>query len=217
MSLKWHKHEAIKFIYDSFQRHAPGKVGLILSLKYESMRASQRQYAKLIENPVAAECLVGLDLVGDEAYFDHNFYQPIFEDWNKAKKLTRAHVGESQSLLNIVEAMEALKVTNVAHGFKVLEDQRAVSWARNHQVCFDTTITSNYLTDVWQDPFNHPLVAMHREGLMVTIGSDDPIQCSTTLDREFVEARRRGLTDEECLAIQRNAVGLYYRFAQTDD
>ena len=71
--MNWHKHEAIKFIYDSFNAHRPGKVGLILALKYESMRASQRQYANLIESPETAELLMGIDLVGDETYFDAEY------------------------------------------------------------------------------------------------------------------------------------------------
>ena len=75
-AMNWHKKEAIKFIHDSFHRHRPNKVGLILSLKYESMRASQKQYAKLIDDPDIVDLLFGLDLVGDEAYFDYQFYRP---------------------------------------------------------------------------------------------------------------------------------------------
>ncbi len=101
MKIGWHKHEAVQFIHDSFARHRPGGVGLILSIKYESMVASQRQYAKLIEHELAAKCLIGIDLVGDEEHFSAGFYEPLFRDWNAAGKVTRAHVGESQAKENV--------------------------------------------------------------------------------------------------------------------
>lgn len=184
-NLKWHKHEAIQFIYDAFQRHRPGGVGLILSLKYESMLASQRQYAKLIENEVAAKCLIGIDLVGDEGHFDADFYSPLFKQWNAAKKITRAHVGESQSKDNIKAAITKLCVTNIAHGFKVVDDPDTMALAYDLNITFDLAITSNDVTGVWPLTKVHPGVAMLDYGLRCTLGSDDPVQCSSTLDREF--------------------------------
>lgn len=194
MKIGWHKREAIQFIRDSFERHYPGRIGLILSLKYESMRASQRQYAKLIEDPVAAACLVGLDLVGDEEYFDADFYEPIFRDWNAAGKVTRCHVGESKAKENVLDAMQRLRVTNVAHGFKVMEDPEMVSWARDAGVTFDLALTSNDVTGVWPLSRRHPLHNMLGAGLRCTLGSDDPVQCGTTLDREFEIATQAGVS-----------------------
>ncbi len=203
MDIGWHKIDAIKFIYDTFQTYRPNKVGLILSLKYESMQASQRQYAKLIEHEDAAKCLMGIDLVGDEEYFDTEFYKPIFQDWNKAKKMTRAHVGESQSLLNVKKAIADLNVANVAHGFKIVVSSKAskrdlFAWIKDKDVTFDMAITSNYLTGSWEDPNHHPITEMLRSGLKVTLGSDDPVQCSTTLNKEFKMAQKLGLTESEC-------------------
>ncbi len=197
MSIGWGKQEAIAFIHNSFERHRPNGVGLVLSLKYESMRASQRQYASLIEHEDTAKFLVGIDLVGDEQYFDHGFYRPIFHDWKKAGKMTRAHVGESQALENVVAAMETMGVTNVAHGLKILGNDRAMGLARDLDVTFDMAITSNHLTGVWTDQTKHPSLDMHRANLKVTLGSDDPIQCSTTLGAEIKKAAGLGWTAAE--------------------
>lgn len=205
MDIGWHKHEAIKFIHDRFEAYRPGGVGLILSLKYESMRASQRQYAKLIEHPTAAECLIGLDLVGDEEYFDVEFYSPIFHEWNKARKITRAHVGESQDAENVRKAIEHLKTTNIAHGLKILRYPDIMKLARDRGITFDMAIASTYLTGVWTDPQTHPSIGMLRSGLSVTLGSDDPVQCSTTLSREFEFAETLGLLPAEAAQMQRHA------------
>lgn len=197
MKVGWHKTEAIQFIYDSFQRHRPGKVGLILSLKYESMRASQRQYAKLIEHEIAANCLIGIDLVGDEEHFDADFYAPLFADWNAARKITRAHAGESQAKENIGEAIRKLGVTNVAHGFKVIDDEDLIAMARERRITFDLAITSNDITGVWPLSRTHPGVLMLGHDLRCTLGSDDPVQCTTTLDDEFRTARAVGFSELE--------------------
>lgn len=213
MDLPWHKSDAIKFIYDSFNQHRPNGVGLILSLKYESMRASQRQYAKLIDDPDIADILMGIDLVGDEEYFDPYFYQPIFKEWKTAGKLLRAHVGESQSARNIRDAVTILGVTNIAHGIKVFEDPYLVDMIIDEDICFDTAITSNYLTGVWVDNNHHPVVDMINNGISATVGSDDPIQCSTTLDREHTLARELGLGDDGCNIIRHIAYENTKRYA----
>lgn len=198
MNIGWHKHQAVHFIYDSFKRHRPGGVGLILSIKYESMRASQKQYAKLIENPEIAECLFGIDLVGDETYFDSEFYKPLFRDWNNAGKITRAHVGESQSAINILGSMLDLGVTNIAHGVKIIDYNNIMKIAADKGITFDLSITSNYVTGVWDNPGFHPITTMMENGLKVTLGSDDPIQCDTTLAQEFKRAKELGVSEWQC-------------------
>lgn len=181
--LNWSEREAIQFIHDRFEEYAPGVVGLVLSLKYESPRTSQKKYAALINDPVVAPLLTGIDLVGDEAYFDAEFYRPIFVDWRRAKKMTRAHVGESQSAENIMDAIVILGVTNVAHGLKIIDHVDIIKAARDHGVTFDMGVTSTYLTNVVTSG-THPARMIFDLGLDMTFGTDDPIQCSTTIGGE---------------------------------
>lgn len=196
-AMNWCKKEAIKFIKSAFDTYAPGKVGLILSLKYESMVASQRQYAKLIDDTELVDLLFGIDLVGDEAYFDSSFYRPIFEEWNRAGKMTRAHVAESQSALNGLRAITVLKVTNIAHGIMMSDHDYMLGIAKDYDVTFDLGITSNYLTGVWSDPHFHPVVKLLADGLRVTLGTDDPVQCNSTLDLEFSVAEKMSITEDQ--------------------
>jgi adenosine deaminase len=196
-SMNWHKKDAIKFVYEAFKRYCPNKVGLILSLKYESTRASQRQYAKLIYDPDVFYMLFGLDLVGDEAYFDYEFYRSIFRVWNAAGKMTRAHVAESQKAENGLHAITHLGVSNIAHGIKMVEHPDMIALARDRGVTFDLGISSNYLTGVWVSKSTHPLTKMLDHGLNVTIGTDDPVQCGCTLHNEYEQTKKFGITDEQ--------------------
>lgn len=203
MSLNWHKIEAVKFIYDSFNRYRPNQVGLVLSLKYESPRPSQKQYAKLIEHEDSLKYLIGLDLVGDEAYFDSDFYEPLFKDWNNAGMMTRAHVGESSHQENIRLAITKLNVTNIAHGIKI-ECYEDIDLALSKSISFDLAITSNFVTGVCLH--NHPVKRMVEKGLRITIGSDDPVQCATNLSKEYETIEQLGLSLADCETIQNNAI-----------
>jgi len=187
MNLPWHKSEAIKFIYNRFENYRPKQVGLILSLKYESLRHTQTKYAELIDNPEISDILMGIDLVGDEEYFSSEFYSPIFKNWKSAGKMVRAHVGESQSSDNITSAITEMGVTNIAHGIKCVEDFNIMQLAKDNDITFDVALTSNYLTGVCSRQEPHPVLHMLNNGLKVTIGSDDPVQCNTSLSNELIK------------------------------
>lgn len=201
-----HKWELIKLVSEMFKKYRPNKVGLMLSLKYESMKASQRQYAKLIENPEVADALIGIDLVGDEANFDCEFYKPIFDDWKSYKKILCAHVGESQSVNNILDAITDLGVDHIAHGIKIIDRMDIMKIAKDNNICFDLAISSNYYTGVASKKLMHPIRTMFNEGLLVTVGTDDPTQCSTTLDKEFEILKKLRFTDAEISKIKQTAI-----------
>lgn len=202
--MNWHKKEAIQFIHSSFQHYRPNKVGLILSLKYESMQASQRQYAKLIDDPDVVDLMFGLDLVGDEGYIDHDFHGEVLLEWKKAGKMTRAHVGEYGPCVNIKAVLPF--VSNIAHGLKIVDDQRLIKFCIDSEIVFDLGISSNYYTGVVELGHPHPLHKMLDAGLQLTIGSDDPIVCNTTLANEFALAKSLEASDDQLLAMKINAI-----------
>lgn len=213
MRIGWHKHEVIKFIYDRFKYYAPNKVSLILALKYEYPQSGQRIYSKLIERDDIKDLLIGIDLVGDEAYFEPKFYGEILADWVRCGKMVRAHVGESQSALNVQTAIRDIKVTNVAHGIKILGHKDIIKLALDHGILFDLCYSSNYQTGVIPFGGTHPIGKMLAEGLSVTIGSDDPIQFNTTLKREYELLRNAGIDEASILKIVYNAAGAVRRFS----
>lgn len=210
MRLGWHKHEAIKFIYGAFARHRPNGVGLILSIKYESMRASQRQYAKLLTDDRVYDCLLGIDLVGDELEFDPTFHGPILSEWRDAGKLARAHVGECGPQEHVAAAI-VNGATNIAHGLSAISDREMLSRLAAGDISVDLGITSNLLTGV-ATLDNHPLRPMLDAGLRLTIGTDDPVICKTTLDQEYKLCRTLGASEQELTQMRANAVHMVLRF-----
>lgn len=179
------KHDIIQYVYELFQRYRPNQVGLVLSLKYESPREQQIEYAKLIEDKNVSQCLIGIDLVGDETKFDTEFYASLLPRWRDHGKMVRTHVAESQHAQNALDSIDRLCATNIAHGLKLVDHPHMIDRALAKGITFDMGITSNYLTGVWTDEDKHPIINMLNAGLKVTYGTDDPIQCSTNMRTEY--------------------------------
>ena len=185
----WHRWELIQFIKKCFEEFAPGRVGLVLSLKYESPRANQRHMAELIRDSRVRDAVVGIDLVGDTSYYDAEFYASILHPWKDSGKLLFAHVGESDSSDNVMSAMKVVGVTEICHGIKAVTNLDALHYAADNDVCFHMALSSNILTGVVRDICCHPLPEFITRDVKVTIGTDDPVQCDTTLAREYSIAR----------------------------
>ena len=200
------KHDVIQYIHSLFQQYRPNQVGLVLSIKYESPREQQIEYADLISDKDVARCLIGVDLVGDEEKFDAKFYAGLLPKWREKGKMVRTHVAESQPAHNALESINKLRVTNIAHGLKLVDHPKMIDRALAMGVTFDMGITSNYLTGVWEDEDTHPIMDMLKAGLDVTYGTDDPIQCSTDMRTEYTILRYWfGATHEQVNEIARIA------------
>lgn len=210
--MNWHKKQAVQFIHQRFSTYLPGKVGLILSLKYESTQASQRQYAKLVDDADIVQLLFGIDIVGDESYFDTQLYAPIFDQWNSIGKMTRTHSSESTDFKNCYHSIRDLKVTNIAHGINIYADSEIMAYARDMGVTFDLGVSSNYMTGVCLNPSLHPITSMLDAGLKVTIGTDDPVQCNTTMIKEYGLIQRLGVSNMQVDDIKQTAKDNTSRF-----
>lgn len=185
----WDAIEVIQLIraqLDSLDNVWGCKTGLVLSLKYESPRSEQEFIASLIERPEVAECVVGIDLVGDESYFDVGFYKPIFEVWKRHNKGLEAHVGETGPVENVRDAILEMGVHRIAHGIKIVQDDDLVHESIRRGVCFDVALSSNYFTGVVESIEDHPIKDMIEKGCIVTLGTDDPIQYDSSLDFEYM-------------------------------
>jgi len=184
-TIRWHKRDLISFFHREFQKYAPGRVALVLSIKYESLEQSRHKYLELIDDPIIQECIAGIDLVGDEKFFDASFYRPYFEKWAAHKKMIRVHVGEVGRVDNVKQAIENLKITNIAHGIDIIQDEELIKRAIDLDIQFDLALTSNLKIRPSLGIEHHPIHTMINKGLKCTIGSDDPVVFATSLADEY--------------------------------
>ena len=207
----WYYDEVICFICDTYAKYAEQyqiEVKPILSISYHSPRANQQKVADLINNQGVRDKIAGLDLVGDERYYDSDFYGPIIERWNRAGKITREHIAElpegSDNLMRIFDRPEIQRPKRIAHGIQGRPED--LKKAVDAGMIFDVALYSNLATGAICDIRNHPLPRMIRAGCIVTLNTDDPVQFGKSLDDEFELALANNLIDyETAVKIQENA------------
>jgi len=176
----WTDIEVMKFIHEKTHMECDKwdiDVGLILSFKHEC-----EEKVKISKNVCesVSELVDGIDIIGDESKFDIVAYKQIFDMWRG--KCLQAHVGETQAFGNIVDAIKILKVNRVVHGVSATDD--VLRLARDNDVCFDVSLTSNVLTGVIKDYKSHPIERFIKY-VDITIGTDDPVILNTSLDKEY--------------------------------
>jgi adenosine deaminase len=195
----------IREIINDEERKWDIKIGLALCLKYEWDKKLQKRIAKIIDTPKSREAVNAIDLVGNEQYFDHKFYKPIFKVWGEAKKGLQAHVGESQSEENVQLAIEHLGINRIAHGIKIAGNINLMKMVKERDICMDLALTSNLYTGVVKDIHSHPIRELFDYGIPITLGTDDPVILNTNLKKEFQLAKDIGFTPNELLTILGNS------------
>ena len=129
--------------------------------------------------------IVGLDLAGDEANYPGLEFAPLFREAQEAGLHLTIHAGEWGGAANVLDAIEKFGASRIGHGVRVMEDPDVIEIARERRITFEVCPTSNVQTGVTTAHRSHPLKEMIRQGLHVTINSDDPGISNIVLSDEF--------------------------------
>ncbi len=85
-----------------------------------------------------------------------------------------AHAGEEGPASNIVNALQVLQVNRIDHGVRCTDDQHLVAKLAAEQTPLTVCPLSNIKLKVFQHMSQHNIVDLLRQGVCVTINSDDP-------------------------------------------
>jgi adenosine deaminase len=149
--------------------------------------------------------VVGFDLAGPEAAWPAPPHAVAFVAAREAGLGLTAHAGEVPGAEHVREVL-AFGVERIAHGVSAAEDATLVAQLRDRNVTLDLCPTSNVQTGVVASLADHPLAALHRAGVSVTIATDDLTVTGTTLSEELARtADALELTRDELADIALNA------------
>jgi adenosine deaminase len=129
--------------------------------------------------------IVGIDLAGDEEHFPAEIHKEAFKIAYENKLQITVHAGEAGSAKNIEEAIKVLKANRIGHGIHIVDDKELYEYAIETQIPFEMCLTSNVQTTVAKDYETHPFLKCFRDGLKVTINTDDPGVSNITLTDEY--------------------------------
>lgn len=153
------------------------------------------------------EGVVGIDLAGDEANFPGTRFVAHFRRAREAGLRVTVHAGEADGPASVRQAIEELGAERIGHGVRAVEDPAVLALIRERGICLEQCPTSNVQTSTVPSYGAHPLPAMLRAGLCISLASDDPGISAIDLPHEYRVARDElGLTADELRQLQANGL-----------
>lgn len=164
-----------------------------------------------IELEAAIRCrhrgVVALDLAGDEANFPGELFVRHFQEARDAGLRTVAHAGEAAGAGSVRQAVLELGAERIGHGIRAVEDPAVLDLLAERRIALEVCPTSNLQTSTVPDYRSHPLPALLRRGLAVTLNTDDPGISGIDLAHEYrIASEELGLSGTEIRRMQENAL-----------
>lgn len=129
---------------------------------------------------------------------DGEFQQPIerfLPLYRKAETyglIKRAHVGEFGPAEEVVRAVEILELQEIQHGISAAASQEVMRFLTRHGIQLNVCPTSNVMLNVASDYAAHPIQTLVRNGVRVTINTDDLLLFNQPIDQEYLNLYRAG-------------------------
>lgn len=133
-----------------------------------------------------------IDLYGDELAQPIENFKAIYRRAKSEGLRLKAHVGEWGKAEDVRRAVECLELDEVQHGISVAEDPSVIRFLRDNHIRLNITPSSNYLLGRVTDLKNHPIAELYRNGIDVTINSDDVLIFDSDVSKEYLRLYQCG-------------------------
>lgn len=151
--------------------------------------------------------IIGIGLDSSEQGHPPEKFKEVFEAAIGHGFLTVAHAGEEGPATNIHNAMKLLGVSRVDHGVRCVEDSDLVKQLIADRTPLTVCPLSNTKLNVFENMSDHNIVDLLRQGLCVTINSDDPAYFGGYMTDNFMAvAEALPVSLEELQAFSLNAI-----------
>lgn len=181
------------------------RVGLVVDAIRDFGRAEAEATIRLVEDadlPIAGLCLTGVESTEPIENF-----MVLREASTRLGLGYQVHAGEMGPPESIVEALDVLGADRIGHGVAAIHDPALLRRLIRDQVGLDVCPTSNVAIGLFPSLEAHPAATFWRDGVNMTISSDDPPFFNTTLTDELRHVvGLAGLSRADLLELQRRAV-----------
>ncbi|MGY6214198.1 CRISPR-associated ring nuclease [Methylolobus aquaticus] len=194
-------------------------------------RRDRKRIKEVVALAVAAKSelgdfIAGIDLAGDEGTTRPEEIAPGFMPAFEACLPVTIHAGEGEKADAIWQAAYHLHADRIGHGLTLGEHPQLATRFRDRGICLELCPTSNREVVGFRDPDvpdsaafpEYPLAALWRQGLPLTLCTDNPGISRTTLTGEYLAAARMtpdGLRAWDALAMMKQ--GFVHAFLPSDE
>ncbi|MEH7438941.1 adenosine deaminase [Neobacillus drentensis] len=128
--------------------------------------------------------VVAIDLcASEEEGFCGDFVEPIALARDYGYRVT-IHAGETGVGKNVLEAVEMLGAERIGHGVFIKDCAEAYDVVKEKQVVLEMCPTSNVQTKAVNQYSEHPIYDFHKDGIKVTVNTDNRTVSDTTMAKE---------------------------------
>ncbi|WP_172560163.1 adenosine deaminase [Vibrio fluvialis] len=151
--------------------------------------------------------IVGVGLDSSEQGHPPEKFEQVFRQAREAGFIAVAHAGEEGPALNIRNAIDLLGVQRVDHGVRCVEDAALVQELQETRMPLTVCPLSNLKLKVFTEMEQHNIVELLRQGLCVTINSDDPAYFGGYMTDNFMAvAKAHPMSHQELAQFTLNAI-----------
>lgn len=151
--------------------------------------------------------VVAIDLCAlEEEGFCGRFVEPIALARKYGYRVT-IHAGETGIGKNVLEAVELLGAERIGHGVFIKDCAEAYNIVKDRQVVLEMCPTSNVQTKAVHLYREHPIYQFHKDGIKVTINTDNRTVSDTTMTNEcHLVSSEFNLSEEDYRQIYINSI-----------
>lgn len=150
--------------------------------------------------------IIGVGLDSSEVGHPPSKFQRVFEAAGAMGLKRVAHAGEEGPPDYIWQALDLLKIDRMDHGNRSMEDPALIARLAAEGMTLTVCPLSNHKLCVVDDLADHLVPEMLRQGLHVTLNSDDPAYFGGYVNANYQAlADQAGLTREQIVQVARNS------------
>ncbi len=193
--------DSVEPVFAAHERRGGGRIRVLLdAVRHFGPDAAHRVLDLHARHPWPR--VVGFGLGGDELALPARDFAAVYRRLPRLGLAPVVHAGEVGGPDSVAEALRWLKPRRIAHGVAAAADPALVRWLARSGVALDVCLASNAATGAFPPP-RHPVLALLRAGVTVTLGTDDPGLFGATLAGEYRRLARLGATRAELHAVAR--------------
>lgn len=132
--------------------------------------------------------IVAFDLAGEEKDYPAKKHREAFYYILNHNLNSTLHAGEAFGPESIAQALHYCGAHRIGHGVRLYEDETLMSYVNDHRIPLEMCLSSNLHTGSVVDLQDHPFRKYLKQGLRVTLNTDNRLISNTSVTEEFHRA-----------------------------